>query len=189
MGEFADYLNGLMARLDQRGGWCRVFWRRDPEGLRACLDGREVPPWDVVESLLRDLGGQYGPGGVGPEAGRARALHTAALTAFDARPGGRDALGDRLGRMLREQRVAAERRAELDRLLSVASGPQRTEALRLDLAWARDDHERATARCTELRARLSRLDHAPDGPRAHGPRAHGTGSLGDDAGAAGGGKG
>ncbi|MGW5638259.1 hypothetical protein ACWEWQ_26100, partial [Streptomyces sp. NPDC003832] len=54
--EFANYLNGLMARLEQGGGWCGVFWRRDPEGMRACLDGREIPPWDVLEALLQDLG-------------------------------------------------------------------------------------------------------------------------------------
>ncbi|MFF1628321.1 hypothetical protein ACFVXV_23330, partial [Streptomyces sp. NPDC058272] len=50
--EFARYLNGLMERLDQGGGWCGVFWQRDPDGMRACLDGWEVPPWDVVEALL-----------------------------------------------------------------------------------------------------------------------------------------
>ena len=54
VGEFANYLNDLMARLDQGGGWCGVFWQRDPDGMRACLDGREVPPWDVVEALLQD---------------------------------------------------------------------------------------------------------------------------------------
>ena len=121
MREFVNYLDGLTARLDQGGGWCGVFWQRDPEGMRACLAGREVPPWDVVESLLQDLAGQYGPGGAGPETERARALHAAALAAYDARPGGRDAIGDRLDVMLREQRYAAERQAELSRLLTPAT--------------------------------------------------------------------
>ncbi|MEV0170017.1 hypothetical protein AB0I00_02655 [Streptomyces sp. NPDC050803] len=159
--EFANYLDGLLARLDQGGGWCGVFWQRDPDGMQACVDGREVPPWDVVEALLQDLAAGYGPDAARAEAEHARALHAAALTAYDARPGGRDALGDRLDVMLREQRYAAERQAELGRLLAVATSPEEADAIRLDLAWARDDHERATARCAELRARkeeLERLD-------------------------------
>lgn len=158
MREFVNYLDGLTARLEQGGGWCGVFWQRDPEGMRACLDGREVPPWDVVESLLQDLAAQYGPGGAGPETERARALHAAALAAYDARPGGRDAIGDRLDVMLREQRYAAERHAELSRLLTSAISRDQAEAIRVDLAWARDDHERATARCAELRFRLTDLE-------------------------------
>ncbi|MDQ0752454.1 hypothetical protein QF034_006685 [Streptomyces africanus] len=156
--EFAHYLDGLLARLDPSGGWCAVFWQRDPEGMRACLDGREVPPWDVVEALLQDLAGQYGPGGAGPETERARALHAAALAAYDARPGGRDALGDRLDVMLREQKYAAERQTELTRLLATAATREEADAFRLDFAWAHDDHRRATARCAELRARMADLD-------------------------------
>ncbi|TXS59280.1 hypothetical protein EAO69_41885, partial [Streptomyces sp. me109] len=57
--EFASFLDGLMRRLDQDGGWCGVFWQRDPDGMRACLEGREVPPWDVVEALLQDLGAEH----------------------------------------------------------------------------------------------------------------------------------
>ncbi|MET9813382.1 hypothetical protein [Streptomyces sp. NPDC006355] len=161
--EFANYLDGLLARLDPSGGWCAVFWQRDPEGMRACLDGREMPPWDVVEALLRDLAGQYGPGGAGPETERARSLHAAALAAFDSRPGGRDALGDLLDVMLREQRFAAERQAGLARQLASATTREQADALRVDLAWARDDHERATARCAELRARMAYLDRQPPG--------------------------
>ncbi|MFD5163051.1 hypothetical protein ACFWMJ_34190 [Streptomyces hawaiiensis] len=158
VGEFATYLDGLLARLDPSGGWCAVFWQRDPEGMRACLDGREMPPWDVVEALLRDLAGQYGPGGAGPETDHARALHAAALAAYDTRPGGRDALGDRLDVMLREEKYAAERLAALARHLTSATTREEADALRLDLAWARDDHERAGARCAELRARMARVD-------------------------------
>ncbi|MFH9059915.1 hypothetical protein ACH4GM_01605 [Streptomyces coeruleorubidus] len=156
--EFAHYLDGLLARLDPSGGWCAVFWQRDPEGMRACLDGREMPPWDVVEALLQDLAGQYGPGGAGPETERARSLHAAALAAYDAGPGGRDALRDRLDVMLREQKYAAERQADLIRLLATAATREEADALRLDFAWAHDDHERATARCAELRARMADLD-------------------------------
>ncbi|MES4889502.1 hypothetical protein [Streptomyces sp. NPDC096012] len=180
--EFASYLDGLLARLDQDGGWCGVFWRRDPEGMRACLDGRELPPWDVVEALLQDLGASYGPAAEAAERQRARALRAAALTAHDARPGARNDLIDRLDVMLREQRYAAERQAGLRRLLSAPASPEDAESLRLDLAWAEDDHERATARCAELRGRLEQLESQamaygagatpPVGPAAGHPGAY-----------------
>lgn len=159
--EFAVYLRNLLARLDQDAGWCGIFWQRDPDGMRVCLTGAEVPPWDVVEALLQDLGvgGQFYE--VEAEAVRARALHRASLTAFDARPGGRDLLGDRLDVMLREQRYAAERQVELAQLLHTAATREQAEAMRLDLAWARDDHERATARCAELHRRIADLDRQP----------------------------
>lgn len=170
--EFASYLNGLLARLDQGGGWCGVFWRRDPGGMRACLDGREVPPWDVVEALLHDLAAAYGHPAAAREAGPARKLHAASLAAHDARPGGRDALGGRLDVMLREQRRAAERQADLGHRLGSAATPQEAESLRLDLAWAQDDHDRATARCAELRRRMDALDHRaqPPAPRTGAPQ-------------------
>lgn len=155
--EFARYLNGLLVRLDQGAGWCGVFWQRDPDGMRACLEGHEVPPWDVVEALLQDLAAEYGTGAAAPEAEQVRALHQASLAAFDARSGARDALGDRLDVMLREQKYAAERLAELGRLLGATATHEEAEALRLDLAWAHDDHERASARCVELRYRLDQL--------------------------------
>ncbi|GHE55131.1 hypothetical protein GCM10017771_77670 [Streptomyces capitiformicae] len=165
MREFAGYLNKLMTKLDQGGGWCAVFWQRDPDGMRACLDGLEVPPWDVVEALMHDLAVAYGPAAASQETERARALHGASLAAYDSLPGGRDALGDRLDGMMREQRLAAERAAELTRLLQVAATQEEAEPLRLDLAWAHDDHERATARCAELRTRIENLDRrAPHTP-------------------------
>ncbi|MFC8343762.1 hypothetical protein [Streptomyces sp. NPDC057280] len=156
--EFVNYLDALLARLDQGGGWCAVFWQRDPDGMQACLEGREVPPWDVVEALLQDLVTEYGPAVAAPEVARARTLHAEALAAYDARPGARDALGDRLDVMLREQRYAAERQAELGQLLATATTREAADAIRLDLAWARDDHERATARCAELRTRMADLE-------------------------------
>ncbi|MFE6485125.1 hypothetical protein ACFVGN_19590 [Streptomyces sp. NPDC057757] len=160
VGEFARFLNTLMERLDQGGGWCGVFWQRDPDGMRACLGGWEVPPWDVVEALLQDVAAEYGDRAAAQEAERARALHSASLAAYDARPGGRDALSDRLDVVLREQRYAAERQAELNRLLRSAASQREVESIRLDLAWAHDDHERATARCAEIRRRMEGLDRS-----------------------------
>ncbi|MFF0002395.1 hypothetical protein ACFYQT_02895 [Streptomyces tibetensis] len=186
VGQFATYLDGLLARLDPSGGWYAVFWQRDPEGMRACLDGREMPPWDVVEALLQDLAGQYGPGGARPETDRARALHATALAAYDALPGGRDALGDRLDVMLREQKYAAERQAALARRLASATTREQADALRVDLVWARDDHERAGARCAELRARMAYLDQRERRVSAAAwgaaGRAHGGGAASSSAG-------
>ncbi|MFF7390649.1 tetratricopeptide repeat protein [Streptomyces scabiei] len=163
--EFAGYLNKLMTKLDQGAGWCAVFWQRDPEGMRACLDGLEVPPWDVVEALMHDLDTVYGPAAAAQETQRARALHRASLAAYDSRPGGREALGDRLDVMLREQRYAADRTADLTRRLQAATSREEADSLRLDLAWAHDDHERASARCTELRTRIEDADRrAPHHP-------------------------
>ncbi|MFG2648603.1 hypothetical protein [Streptomyces sp. NPDC048436] len=158
--EFARYLRDLLVRLDQGAGWCGVFWSRDPEGMRACLDGAEVPPWDVVEALLHDLATGYGAQAAERETERARALHGASLAAYDARPGGRGLLGERLDMMLTEQRYAVERQAELGRSLADAVMPDEVERINRDLAWVRDDHERATARCAELRERIEQLEQA-----------------------------
>ncbi|MER7347484.1 hypothetical protein ABT390_19000 [Streptomyces aurantiacus] len=156
--EFAKYLSELMARLDQGDGWCGVFWARDPDGMRACLEGAEVPPWDVVQALLHDLAAGSGVGVAHAETGRARALHSASVAAYDDRPGGRELLSDRLDLMLQEQRFALERQQDLARALAVAATPDDVDRIHLDLAWVRDDHERAAARCGELRARMERLD-------------------------------
>ncbi|MFC8844065.1 hypothetical protein ACFT8Q_28770 [Streptomyces griseoincarnatus] len=164
--EFTDHLRGLLARLDRYAGWCLVFWQRDPEGMRACLEGREPPPWDVVESLLQDLAAVHGPAAAEAELPRARSLHAQATAAFDARPGALQTLGDHLDVMLREQRYAADRRAGLTQRLAAAANHEEAEALGNDLAWAEDDHRRATARCAELTARMTALD---DRTRATSP--------------------
>ncbi|MER7561955.1 hypothetical protein ABTZ93_03195 [Streptomyces sp. NPDC097941] len=189
MREFVAYLDGVLARLDQGAGWCAVFWQRDPDGMQACLDGREVPPWDVVEALLQDLAAEYGPEVAHAEAERARPLHAAAQAAHDARPGGRDALGDRFDVMLREQRYAAERQAELGRRLATATTHEEADAIRLDLAWARDDHERAVRRCAELQSRIAELDHRAMTDQARAIRRGRVGEGGFGGGSAGGGRG
>ncbi|MFB7498368.1 hypothetical protein ACFC09_27410 [Streptomyces sp. NPDC056161] len=168
--EFANYLNGLLARLDGHDGWCAVFWQRDPDGMRACLDGREIPPWDVVEALLQDLAAGHGPGVAAAQRDHARPLHSAALTAYDTRPGARDELTDRLDAMFQERRHAAERHREPERLLASATTSEAARALRHDLAWARDDHRRATARCEELRTRLAESDRREAAGRARDAR-------------------
>ncbi|GHF08611.1 hypothetical protein E5082_19295 [Streptomyces griseoluteus] len=173
-GEFGFYLDGLLSRLDQDAGWCGVFRHRDPDGMRACREGREVPPWDVVDALLRDLAAAYGTAPALAERERARALHTAALVAYDARPGAQDTLTRRLHATLRERHEADEREAALAHRLAGARTEAEAEALRVDLAWARDARHRATARCAELRDRLSRMDRsAPPAARVPGQGAPG----------------
>ncbi|MGV9631415.1 hypothetical protein ACWDTB_33400, partial [Streptomyces sp. NPDC003487] len=90
--EFAQYLDALLARLDAGDGWCGVFWQRDPDGMRACREGRELPPWDVLEALLQDFAGRYGPGAAAAQTERARALHAAALHRREARSVGEEGL-------------------------------------------------------------------------------------------------
>ncbi|WP_234364732.1 hypothetical protein [Streptomyces sp. WAC04657] len=150
--EFTHWLAGLTARLRPDAGWYGVFAARDPEGLRACLDGTELLPWDVVSSLLQDAGETAD----GPFAVRGRALYAAAAGAHDRRPGAAAALAERRELMERERRYAESRARELEERLRTVPGPGPGEAARLerDLAWTRDDLARATARVAELTARL-----------------------------------
>ncbi|MFD3534966.1 UL36 very large tegument protein [Streptomyces sp. NPDC058664] len=153
---FTHWLAELAGRITPGGGWYGVFAERDPEGLRACFDGTEILPWDVVESLLQDAGEPAD----GPLAVRGRTLYAAATAVHDRRPGGAAALTERRELMERERRYAGSRARELyDRLrANPAPGPEETARLEHDLAWTRDDHARATARVTDLTTRLARLE-------------------------------
>ncbi|MEU1890224.1 hypothetical protein [Streptomyces pristinaespiralis] len=157
IGMFAWYFGQLVERLDPAGGWYAIFQRRDPEGVRACLDGSEIPPWDVVESLLHDL-----PVRDAAESERAAGLHAAAAAAHDRLPGGRERLEER-AEFMRGERLRAQSRAEeLLRLLpGCAQGSAEAERLTHELAWTRDDHTRAVRRLAELDARLGAF--APNG--------------------------
>ncbi|MGW2631049.1 hypothetical protein ACWC2K_17155 [Streptomyces chattanoogensis] len=157
--EFAYFLACLTQRLQPSAGWYGVFARRDPEGLRACLEGRDVPPWDVVESLLYDLSELPDEHAVSTARARARRLHAQAMAFHDTRPGGRFALQERLQMMVREERRTASRVRELEAAVA-AAGPREADRRAEDLAWARDDHLRAGARIGELRARLEALGEA-----------------------------
>ncbi|MBM7439948.1 hypothetical protein [Streptomyces sp. HB132] len=155
---FARYLHDLAALLDPGRGWYGVFCARDPEGMRACFAGIDVPPWDVVESLLQDLAAVRGTAFAARESVRAAALCAASAAAHDRRPGGRQALADRLDVMRREQSYAAGRMRAAD-----ANGARERDEETEAPAWARDDHARATARCAELRNRMAALGRpAPD---------------------------
>ncbi|MET7855766.1 hypothetical protein ABZS81_00770 [Streptomyces sp. NPDC005318] len=189
--EFAQYLRNLTALLDPGRGWYGVFCRRDPAGMRACLDGAEIPPWDVVVSLLQDLAGEHGTEFAERESVRAAALYSASAAAHDRRPGGRQALLERMELMLREETYAARRvRAATVDEGARSPGPE-------TLAWAQDDHTRAAARCTELRKRLAAVTvpqgwfrtEKPPGteparPRVPGPRGAPGSAVGGPSGGA-----
>ncbi|WP_405859131.1 UL36 very large tegument protein [Streptomyces sp. NBC_00090] len=165
---FTRWLTEFAARLQPGAGWYGVFAERDPEGLRACFDGTELLPWDVVESLLQDAGEPLD----GPLAARAGALYAAAATAHDRRPGGAASLAERRGLMERERRYAESRARELGERLRLAPGREEAARLENDLAWIRDDHARAVARVTELTTRLARLGpEARTAPRGQAPAA------------------
>ena len=153
--DFACHLRELVALLDHGRGWYGVFRRRDPAGMDACLDGAELPPWDVMEALFSDLAQVRGTAYAEEASARAARLHAACALGLDRRPGGRARLVERLGLMLREQAYAAER---LRVVRESGDGHEAAGAL----AWARDDHARASARCAELRRRLSALSRTPD---------------------------
>ncbi|MGW1116244.1 UL36 very large tegument protein [Streptomyces tanashiensis] len=161
---FRHWLTELVRRVRPDGGWYGVFAARDPEGLRACFDGIEILPWDVVESLLQDAGETAD----GPFAARGRALYAAAAAAHDRRPGGAAALAERRDLMEGERRYAESRTRELGERLRAAPDPAEASRLERDLAWTRDDHARATSRVRELTGRLARLGAGPPGTSARG---------------------
>ncbi|MER7728638.1 hypothetical protein [Streptomyces sp. NPDC096323] len=172
IGEFAHHLREVAALLDAGRGWYGVFCRRDPEGMRACLAGAEIPPWDVMESLFTDLAAVRGAAFAERASVRAAELYAASAAAHDRRPGGRQQLAERLELMLREQANAAQRLSAA--LAGGEAGAMDADAVAEAVAWARDDHARASARCTELRRRLAAVAVPAGWFRAEGDAAPGS---------------
>ncbi|MFF5806158.1 MULTISPECIES: UL36 very large tegument protein [unclassified Streptomyces] len=164
----------MTQRLDPGAGWYGEFLRRDREGLRACVDGVAMPPWDVVESLLWDAGADA------REAAYAARLRAAAVTAWDMRPGGTAELRTLLAAAA-AQRAASETtlRHLTDRL---AATPPDAAALSRELTWAQDDATRAAARHADLTARLTAATPAPPGGPAPGRTVYGPPAPQDRAG-------
>ncbi|WP_030768491.1 hypothetical protein [Streptomyces sp. NRRL F-2664] len=168
--QLSGYLRGLTQRLDAGAGWYGEFLRRDPEGLQACLNGAAIPPWDVVESLLRDLARTGGAELAARETVYAARLRAAAVAVWDRLPGGEDELRILLA-------AAAAQRAESEtalRSLTVRLGATtdraETDALTRELSWTQDDVARAAGRQQDLAARLAALEAAPSpSAPAHDP--------------------
>ncbi|MFJ9643448.1 hypothetical protein [Streptomyces sp. NPDC101206] len=155
--QLSDYLRGLAQRLDPGAGWYGEFLRRDPEGMRACLDGAAMAPWDVVESLLGDLAEARGPEFAAREAQYAARLRAEAAAAWDRLPGGAEEL-QTLIVAAAEQRDAAEAAARsLTARLTTTADRAEADAVAGELAWLRDDAARAASRHADLTTRLTAL--------------------------------
>ncbi|MGW7333261.1 hypothetical protein ACWGIU_32625, partial [Streptomyces sp. NPDC054840] len=144
----------MTQRLDPGAGWYGEFLRRDPEGMQACLDGAAMPPWDVVESLLRDLAGARGAEFAARETAYAAQLRAAAVTVWDRLPGGEDELRSLLAAAAAQLAASQTALRNLTVRLGGAADRAETDALARELAWAQDDVARAAGRHEDLAARL-----------------------------------
>ncbi|MFD4864070.1 hypothetical protein [Streptomyces sp. NPDC058412] len=151
----------MTQRLDPGAGWYGEFLRRDPEGMRACLEGAAMPPWDVVESLLRDLAGARGAESAARETVYAAQLRTAAVTVWDRLPGGEQELRTLLAASAAQRSESETALRNLTARLSVSAGPAETDALTRELSWTQDDVARAAGRHEDLAARLTSLRTTP----------------------------
>ena len=173
--EFTYYYRALIAALGEQPGWYGVFVTRERDAALAYEHGTDVPPWDVVHTLLHEVAANSGqPRADSAEVARAYTLHHAAVTAQDAAPGAGAALRTRLDAASRAREAAAVRAREAARAHDrAATGANPSVAARLAsiLAWSRDDLTRATARYEELAARMravgGTVDAADQDPR-HG---------------------
>ncbi|WP_051837343.1 hypothetical protein [Streptomyces sp. NRRL F-2580] len=147
----------MTQRLDPGAGWYGEFLRRDPEGMRACLEGAAMPPWDVVESLLRDLAGARGAESAARETVYAAQLRTAAVTVWDRLPGGEEELRTLLAASAAQRADSETALRNLTARLAVSADPAETDALTRELSWTQDDVARAAARHEDLTARLAAL--------------------------------
>ncbi|MGW6842888.1 hypothetical protein [Streptomyces sp. NPDC054958] len=161
--QLSGYLRGLMQRLDPGAGWYGEFVRRDPDGMRACLDGSAIPPWDVVESLLRDLAGSRGAEFAARETVYAAQLRAAAVTVWDRLPGGEGELRSLLVKAAAQRATSQTALRSLTVRLGRAADRTETDTLTRELSWAQDDVARAAARHEDLAARLRALRAGPEG--------------------------
>ncbi|MER6866153.1 UL36 very large tegument protein, partial [Streptomyces sp. NPDC000665] len=159
----------MTQRLDPGTGWYGEFLRRDPEGLRACLDGAAMPPWDVVESLLGDLAGTRGAELAAREREYAARLRAAAVAVWDRLPGGEQELRTLLAAAADQRSVSEAATRALAARLGSAPGPAEAEALTRELAWTQDDTARAASRHEDLVSRLGDLDTRPEPGWSAGP--------------------
>lgn len=166
--EFLHCFRSLLTALGDRPGWYAEYARRDADAARAHVTGHEVPPWDVVRTVLRDLARNAGASDAGPaDVGRVHGLHAAAVAAEDARPGAGARLYARLAAAERAHEAAASRARDAAR-----AHARRPSASRAGfLAWSQDDLERAAARRAALQSRLGAVLPAAGekGPAEPGP--------------------
>ncbi|MBB1247015.1 hypothetical protein GL263_26220, partial [Streptomyces durbertensis] len=171
--EFKAELRALTAGLDVDQGWYAVFRRRDPRGVAACLDGVEVPPWDIVEALLQDAAVQHGQDAAAGYRARLQRWYRPCVRLVDAEVHGPRGVWERLHATRRVRESARLRVARLtEQRARHGRSSEHPEQLDAELAWARDDLARATARCRELEARLAALSAAGTAGAGDSPGAH-----------------
>ncbi|MFF8267844.1 hypothetical protein ACF059_10640 [Streptomyces sp. NPDC016562] len=151
----------MTQRLDPGAGWYGEFLRRDPEGMRACLDGAAMPPWDVVESLLRDLAVARGAEFAARESAHAARLRAAAVTVWDRLPGGEAELRTLLAASASQRAESETALRSLTTRLGTTTDRAEADALARELSWTQDDATRAAARHEDLTSRLTTLQAAP----------------------------
>ncbi|MFD5145046.1 hypothetical protein [Streptomyces sp. NPDC058401] len=157
----------MTQRLDPGAGWYGEFLRRDPEGMRACLDGAAMPPWDVLESLLGDLTASTGTMAIARETQYAAGLRAAAVEVWDRLPGGVEELRTLLVSAAEQQARARSALRVLSARLAESADPAQAQALSRELSWTRDDAARAAARHEDLTTRLETVapeDGLPGSP-------------------------
>ncbi|MFE9256970.1 hypothetical protein [Streptomyces sp. NPDC006879] len=154
---FAEHLRRMVGLLDRRSGWYAAFERREPQALRACLDGVVVAPWDLVESLLQDLASARGSDFAAPVAERTAHMWSAAVCAVDHAPAGAQRLGTELAAARRALGAAEEHHRAVCADLEAEPAAVQRQTMEGELAWARADLLRAQARCRELDNRLAAL--------------------------------
>ncbi|MFE2478860.1 hypothetical protein [Streptomyces sp. NPDC059389] len=159
----------MTQRLDPGTGWYGEFLRRDPEGLRACLDGAAMPPWDVVESLLGDLAGARGAELAAREREYAARLRAAAVAVWDRLPGGAQELRTLLAAAADQRSVSEAAARTLAARLDSAPDPAEAQTLTRELAWTQDDTARAASRHEDLTSRLRALGTGPGPGWSAGP--------------------
>ncbi|MEV6676794.1 hypothetical protein AB0N09_07970 [Streptomyces erythrochromogenes] len=151
----------MTQRLDAGAGWYGEFLRRDPEGVRACLNGAAIPPWDVMESLLRDLAGAAGAELAARETVYAARLRAAAVTVWDRLPGGEEELRTLLVAAAAQRAESEAALRSLTARLGGTADRAEIDALTRELSWTQDDVARAAARHEDLAARLTALESTP----------------------------
>ncbi|MFF1408958.1 hypothetical protein ACFVX6_04020 [Streptomyces sp. NPDC058289] len=154
----------MTQRLDPGTGWYGEFLRRDPEGMRACLDGAAMPPWDVLESLLGDLAATTGTAAIARETQYAVGLRAAAVGVWDRLPGGVEELRTLLASAAEQLARARAALRVLSARLAESADPAEVEALTRELSWTRDDAARAAARHEDLTTRLEAVTPGADRP-------------------------
>ncbi|GGO87841.1 hypothetical protein [Wenjunlia tyrosinilytica] len=183
--ELVRFLRTLMASLGTSPERYSAWALHDRRAMDRYLEGSQLPPLDVVVTLIHDLAEHRGLR-LGPDGERqARELHASAVQVIDSRPGRVRELHEELAEMVDERDRLAERERALLEVAqtsraSVQAGSMghaeyRGQLIRThdELSRARALHTRARARCEELEKRVAaaeRVERSAPAARPTGAR-------------------